>query len=89
MNTNLSGTATPTTQPNHVSSRKPPEPVAPKPQPGKLSAALPPHTGIDTSSAATLTGDSASAAKEFDVAKLSIKVHVQYLSTRSVDFFTE
>ena len=87
MNTNLSGTVTPTTQPDQVSSRKPP--VALKPQPGKLPAALPPHTGSDASSAATQNGDSASAAKEFDVAKLSIKVHVLYLITRSVDLFSE
>ena len=94
MNTNLSGTVTPTTHPDHVSSRKSPGPVASKPQSGKLppglppdTSALPPHTGSVASSAATQNGDSASAAKEFDVAKLSIKVHILYLITRSVDFF--
>ena len=70
----MTGTVTPTTQPDQKALRKPPEPVAPKPQPGKLPAPSP-STGNITSSATNQNVENDPAGKDFYVAKLSMKVH--------------
>ena len=70
----MTGTVTPTTQPDQKTLRKPPEPVAPKPQPGQLPAAPPPSSGSQTSSATNQNVENDPAVKDFDVAKLSMKV---------------